>query len=647
MAIYRADQAVVTFATEAAQGGIPEGASSVTDGTGTALINMADGLPAGSRSITVDALSGITAGEFIQIGPEINTGGGLAGVFRNSEIRTVEYVEGTTILHLDTPTAFFHLDNSGIAVVTATAETASDKFMTFIPGVYETVDVPDPEMAIEPRYLLGTSSKRNFYTQYKSSQAYSGSIGSFVLLNGWPLRFPIGKVTSIPSGGVADVTDLDGDHKKGDVWIKVDSAGSLAEGDLITIDYTGSPTASSICEIRRLVDVQSTVYFKLNYPLQFDHPAGSSSDQIKEITETTSGLYYQHDIFETVDLDTISWNVLMRDSGETEANDFIRRYFGGKVGSTTISASEEGMLSMSWDGLAFLGMNHNQMKSIYETSDSLLAETGFDSSETDVSVDDGTDFAVGDVIRIDDEDMLVTSISANVLTVERGYRGSTAVAHDDNAPIKVGLKTGGAAIVQTIDDTDMVGTVAANENSYALRDRSYPKTNPYFFSQGTISMFGTEFARIRDFSISIDNSIEPKYYINTRHGKLSRGPSETREGTRTYNMSATIALPDSVSATSSDSTLFKELLMEGDYAGANIASNKGFAITLTFTRGSNDTITMTIPSDGTAAEGGNESGAFITSATHNVGGSGALEVDASIIFRNMKIQIKDSVPLYP
>ena len=87
--------------------------------------------------------------------------------------------------------------------------------------------------------------------------------------------------------------------------------------------------------------------------------------------------------------------------------------------------------------------------------------------------------------------------------------------------------------------------------------------------------------------------------------------------------------------------------MEGDYAGANIASNKGFAITLTFTRGSNDTITITIPSDGTAAEGGNESGAFITSATHNVGGSGALEVDASIIFRNMKIQIKDSVPLYP
>jgi len=48
-----------------------------------------------------------------------------------------------------------------------------------------------------------------------------------------------------------------------------------------------------------------------------------------------------------------------------------------------------------------------------------------------------------------------------------------------------------------------------------------------------------------------------------------------------------------------------------------------------------------------ANAGGNGSGAFLTSATHNVGGSGALEVDASMIFRNMKIQIKDSVPLYP
>jgi len=577
MAIYRADQAVVTFGTEAAQGGIPEGASAVTDGSGTAVINMSSGLPAGSRSITVDSLSGLTAGEFIQIGPEVSG----SGTYREAEVRRVEYVDGTTILHLDTPTAFFHADNTNIQVVTATTDTDDDKIMTFIPGVYETVDVPDPEMSIEPRYLLGTSSKRNYFTQYKSSQSYSGSIGSFILLNGWPLRFPIGKVTSIPSGGtISTRTYLEDDAKKGDMWIRVNSATNLAAGDLIVLDYASSPTTSDVCEVRRLVAVSNTTYFKLNYPLQFDHAgAGSGSNQVREISSPD---FYQHDIFETVDLDTISWNVLLRDSGETEANDLIRRYFGAKVGSTSISASEEGMLTMSWDGLTFLGMNHNQAD-----------HTGL-----------GEDYA-----------------------------------SSQSMP--------GLGLMQTIDDGDMVGTVASNASSYALRDRSYPKTNPYFFSQGTVSMFGTEFARIRDFNIGIDNSIEPRYYINTRHGKLQRGPSETREGSRNYSMSATLALPDSTAATADTATLFKELLLEGDYGTNASPSNKGFAITLTFTRATNDSITITIPADGTAATGGNESGAFITSATHNVGGSGALEVDASMIFRNMKIQIKDSVPLYP
>ena len=111
-------------------------------------------------------------------------------------------------------------------------------------------------------------------------------------------------------------------------------------------------------------------------------------------------------------------------------------------------------------------------------------------------------------------------------------------------------------------------------------------------------------------------------------------------------MTATLALPDSTTTTSSDVTLFKELLLEGDYGTATVPNHSGFNITLTFTRGTNDDITFTIPSDGISAKGGNQQGAFITSATHNVGGSGILSVDANIIFRDMKIQINDSALLY-
>jgi hypothetical protein len=587
MAIYRADKAVMTFGTEAAQGGIPEGASVVGDGTGSALIDMAtSGLPAGSRSITISNISSITAGEFIQIGPEVSG----SGVFRNAEIRRVEHVEGTTKLHLDAPTAFFHPDDTTITVVQSTTETYSDKFMTFIPGVYESIDVPDPEMNIEPKYLLGTSSNRNFYRAYKSSQSYSGGVGSFTLLNGWPLRFPIGKVTTIAKANSSPLTSktrlATGGAKKGDYYITVVSDTDIdTAGDLIAIDHADSPVSTSTCEVRRVVSAASDV-IRLNYPLQFDHDAaGSGTTQVQLITEGT-GIHYQHDIWETSDLDTVSWNILLRDSGDTADNDIIRRYYGGMIGGASISASEEGMLTMSWDSIPFLGMNHNQ---------------------------------------------------ADHTGVSEEYQA------DQGMP--------GFSLIQTIDDTDISDT-----STVSLKDRAYPSTNPYFFSEGTISMFGETFARVSDFNISIDNSVESRYYLNAKHGKLNRGPSEHREGARSYNMSATLALPDSIDAdaTSSNITLFKELLLEGDY-GTNVAPNhKGFDISLTFTRGkiagttlgASDSITITIPTDGTAS-GKTDQGAFITSATHNIGGSGILSVDVNMFFRNMKIQIKDGVQLYP
>jgi hypothetical protein len=56
-----------------------------------------------------------------------------------------------------------------------------------------------------------------------------------------------------------------------------------------------------------------------------------------------------------------------------------------------------------------------------------------DSSETAVDVDNGDIFRVGDVILVDSERMYVSAVSSNTLTVTRGYLGSTAAAHDDNA----------------------------------------------------------------------------------------------------------------------------------------------------------------------------------------------------------------------
>jgi hypothetical protein len=118
-------------------------------------------------------------------------------------------------------------------------------------------------------------------------------------------------------------------------------------------------------------------------------------------------------------------------------------------------------------------------------------------------------------------------------------------------------------------------------------------------------------------------------------------------------MTATIVLPDTVNSTTSDTTsLFKQLLLEGDYG----AGMRGFDIRLLFTRGDNDTIQIDIPDDGAAtapsgssgaAVGLNQQGAYLLEAPHPIDGSNPFEVSANMMFRNMKITIVDSVPLYP
>jgi len=586
MAVYRSDQAQLTFATEGGHGGYPELASGVSDGSGTAVINMSAGLPAGSRQVTVDALSGLTDGEYIQIGPEVAG----SGTVRESEVRRVEYVDGTTGLTLDAPTAFFHADNTNIQVVTAVTAANKEKLITWVPGVYETVEVPDPEEAIEGRYLLGTNQRRNFFVAYKGQQTFSGSLGGFVLLNGWPLRYPIGKVTSNPVGGtITNRTYVKTSSKKGDIYLNVNSETGLSVGTTIVLEHSTSSVSTDTSEIRRITALSGTgasTYLTLNYPLQFDHTAaGSGTTQVKSFANDQT--YYLHNIFETVDLDTISWHVHMRDSGETLANDFDRRYFGGHVGSMTLTADEGGLLTTSWDGINFQDMVHNQK---------------FHSSYGS---------------------------------------GSTALP--------------GYALMQSIASTD-IGVPAGDLTVTDYTAKGFPSTDPYYFSQGSLTMFGVEFARLRSFSLSIANNEEPRYYIGGQ-GKGTnrhRGPSEIRENNREYSMSASVVLPDStVAATDTARKLFTELLLEGDY-GTTSSSMSGFNVELTFTRGSNDTIQILIPDDYTsgdestgAAAGGGQQGAFIRSAPHTISGDNPLQVEADILFRNMKIQIKDSEPFYP
>ena len=104
----------------------------------------------------------------------------------------------------------------------------------------------------------------------------------------------------------------------------------------------------------------------------------------------------------------------------------IRQMYGSTVNSsnnayTLDNASPHGSMTKALDNAA--------------SGDAQLVDEAIDGSETAIDVDEGAYFFVGDLIRVDDEIMEVTSISSNTLTVIRGTHGSSAASHSDDTAI--------------------------------------------------------------------------------------------------------------------------------------------------------------------------------------------------------------------
>ena len=578
MAIYRSDQSQLTFGAESAPGAYAELSYGNTLSSGSNSSSpyqhaqLKGAVEAGTIEITVDnpySSFEFAAGNAIQINR-------LNHATQESEVRQVLFAVTSgseQTLTLDAPLAFYHADDEYVNRISSVSDQSSGVYINQLPGIYETVDLPDPVQDIQPAYFLNSASKRNFHRAYSGSQSFSGSIPNMILLNGKALRYPIGQVASSTTyintagsdGNPTYGAMIDGATKKGDVFVTVDAAyGTIATNTYLV--FTGSTTrtteSSTTSEIRKHVGSGSTTALQLDYPLQFDHADDEYVFAVLtadggDTVATTQSIPYTHAITETVDLDTLTWHAHMRASDEDSDKDFDRRYYGGKVGNASISAEEGGMLSMSWNTVDFLGMIHNQ---------------------------------------------IAATIPGGGATLTPFY-----------------------GAMQPIVSTDV----------------DEPTTEPYYFSQGEVTMFGITIARLRSFDISINNNTESRYYISKRMGR-KKGPSEIREGRREYSMSATLALPDADASTTAQRTLFNELLLEGDYG----SGKTGFDISLVFTRGTNDTITITIPTSA-AAVGGDSQGAFIRSAPHNISTEGVLQADVDILFRGLKIDVQDNAHYYP
>ena len=588
MAVFRSDQSQLTYAMESAPGGDVELNNGSRKSSGTYGQLTADHA-VGTDQLTYDGLNNgpWVVGDMVRIGnlnQSTDAGASTAVPFEIRRIVHGSNLSGSGTLFLDRPLGFSHANNSYIVEIDGASTTQQAKIITEIPGVYESVNVPDMVPSYEPRYFLGVGQKRDWTKMYVGAQSFSGSLPGFIPLNGKPFRWSIGTVSDIPSGIESSSIDIDGAVSKGDIYVTLDAGHGYSAGDYICFSTSGTApavtTGTSVGqEIQRIAAFPSTNVARLEKPFRFDHPDDSAA------REVSSGATVKHHIDESVLLDTMSWHLHMRDSSETTANDFDRRYVGGFVDSCTISADEGGMLMVGWDTVTFQDMFHNQQE------------------VSQPNVNPGSEAANTGIFSGD-------SMSA-------GMPRFTEMAD---------ISTG---------------------------DITLPTNDPYYFSEGSVKFMGQEFARVRNFNLSISNGSEPRYYISPRHGR-QRGPSEIREGRRSYSMSCTLALPDSAASASAvgrntATEFFKQLLMEGNYG----SGMEGFNIEITFTRGTNDSFQILIPADYTSADettgaavGLGENGAFLTGAPHPIGGDPILQVAAEFSCRNLKMVVTDSEYVY-
>ena len=197
MAIYRPEMARFTFGSEKGHGGYQD--TFTTGNIGTNITNPTD-LKAGDRHITlVDAIDGLEVGDYVEIGPA------------PIEIRRILAIDATNAknIYLDYPLGYGHdgakLKKIELEQVVALVEATGNASKTttnikYIPGVYDSVQVPDLTPEFIPKYFLKTENDRNWSYMYRGRQTFNGSVPDFILLDGRPLRFALGTETPTKSG---------------------------------------------------------------------------------------------------------------------------------------------------------------------------------------------------------------------------------------------------------------------------------------------------------------------------------------------------------------------------------------------------------------------------------------------------------------
>ena len=703
MAIYRPDQAQLSFASEGAQGADSEMKVAPISGARAQVVGAQT---PGTSVLPYDGLTNgtWTVGDVVLIGVVASNGTtAIADSIKEPwEVRRIEYVDVTDSvsgkIHLDRPIAFNHADNIRIAEATDTANSAAQEALSipaarFMPGAYTAVTVPDLTPSLEPRYFLGNTARRKFTEVYRGQQAFAGALGGVTVLNGYMLRFGIGNVRSslITDSDFGLATFLtDGTHSAGDMKLKLDSSSAgatvaghdttLAAGAIVQIIdsgtvESGSVTGSGYSSTTILADSAGDF---INSGVQVgDIIYNTTSEAVARVGAVTSATQL------TVDANALRGGndavfaendtYLLVTQGTNSTNS------GANTGTITGTYKIARQMEAS-SGVIDTIFLESPLKEDYSDDSYIITTADISSNVFQHVITEANELPTMTWhLRMLDSDEGKPFIRRSL----GGMVDTMSISADEGGMLMVGWDT--VNFMGTLHNLQNQKTVnsatspiysgdsaGANLPGYALMhdidddEVDFLTTEPYYFSEGTVYIGGAgdtreEFARVRDFTISVSNATEARYYINSRHGNgRRRGPNEIREGRREYTFSATISLNDVLedTTTAGGSTdigaaleLYKQLILEGNYGDGS----QGFNVRLEFIRGTNDTMVIDLPGDatgsrtaaGNAATALGQGGVYLRSAPHDIAEDSTLQTSIDCVARNMKIVITDGEPVYP
>ena len=176
-----------------------------------------------------------------------------------------------------------------------------------------------------------------------------------------------------------------------------------------------------------------------------------------------------------------------------------------------------------------------------------------------------------------------TAEDVNFVRVARGNRVNTlTLTANENEEVKMTMDLNSRAV------TKIPQALASPSTGYESRGGQATNTSllnyttvaghlePFFFSDGTISIFGNTFLKITNFTLTINNNLQDKRFVGVGNKSVKEGiPSQ-----RTYEISLTAMV--------TDDTLFTELLNQDE----NNATDQSIDLVFTKDNGNGEVFTL-------------------------------------------------------